>query len=62
MCTVNRKCGICGRKSAGRAGGKSFGAAVVGRDENDRPFEVKTKKLARRLRRTRENRNWRKEL
>jgi hypothetical protein len=52
---------MCGQKNAG-SHGKSFGLALVGKDEHGRFFDVDTKKEARRLRRTREKRAWRKEL
>ena len=56
------RCPMCGVKSAGRAGAKSFGARLVWRDENGRSDCGRDRRKERRLRRRREGRLWRKRL
>ncbi len=52
------RCPICGAKSAGRAGAKSYGMCTIPRDEHGRSDVGRDRRLERRLRRTRETRQW----
>jgi hypothetical protein len=56
------RCPICGAKNAGRAGAKSFGTRLVGRDEHGSSEVGRDRRKERRLRRRREGRAWRKAL
>ena len=55
------RCSMCGAKRAGRAGGKSYGSAVVMRDEDAVSDMGRDRRKERRLRRTRETRAWKME-
>jgi hypothetical protein len=55
------RCPMCGSKNAGKTGGRSYGAAVVGRDEHKKSDHGRHRAAERQLRRRREDRQWRKE-
>ena len=57
------RCPMCGTKNAGKAGAKSFGAAVCGRDEHGKSWDFGSdRRKERRLRRKREAITWKKEI
>jgi hypothetical protein len=58
------RCHICGAKNAGKAGAASFGGHAVGmgRDEANRGEFGYDRRSERKLRRTRENRKWQREI